>query len=397
VRRLLLSLVLVPFAAFLSAAQHEHGGTGNGVLALDVYVQGSTVDLLLAVDGAQGAELRHQRSTDAGRTWSAPTTIPVAPAGIKKPRRNSDPQVVAVGEHVVVVWTAPGTSRRGGGPLATAVSADGGRTFTPGPNPADDGSTLDHNFTDVVADADGVIYTAWLDARDGAQGLRASRSRDRGRSWDKNVTIDGQSCECCWNRVASFQAGTALVLYRDIPRDMAVAVTRDAGGSWGRASTVGAFGWDIQGCPDVGGGLAATEGAAGRRLHALVFTGKEGALGIHLLSSDDGGLHWSAPMRVTQEKSWRPDLAGSGTKLAAVWDGVRDGVVGVSAAISTDGGATWPEPKRLSQPGATATFPRVVAAGERFLAFWTETPAGGVTTWRMQPLEEGTAKVPRVD
>jgi hypothetical protein len=383
-----------------SAAAHDHGAaTGattpaGAVLALDVYAQGPTVDLLLAVAGGDGTELRHQRSRDAGRTWGAATPVPTAHAGIKKPRRNSDPQIVAVGDQVIVVWTAPGTSRWGGGPLASALSGDGGRTFAPGPNPADDGSTLDHNFTDLAAEPSGVVHAAWLDARDGTQGLRASRTRDQGRTWEKNVTIDAKSCECCWNRVAAFEPGQGLVLYRDVPRDMAVAVSRDSGATWARAATVGAFGWEIEGCPDVGGGLAATEGPGGRALHALVFTGREGAQGIHFLSSGDAGATWSDPRRVTPDKSWRPDLAGQGSRLAAAWDGVRDGALAVSASVSPDGGATWPAAEVLSGPGVSAIFPRVVAAGDRFLVFWTETPPGALSAWRMRALGEPSAASP---
>lgn len=347
-----------------------HGASASGVVSLDVYAQGRTVDLLFAFAAAGGVELRHQRSVDGGESWPVAARLPLAPSALSMPHRGGDPQVVASGPHVLVVWTRPGTSKWGSGPLGTALSADGGATWTIGANPADDGSTEGHGYVDAAADTDGAFHLVWLDSRDGAQGLRATSSKDFGRTWEANRTLDNRTCECCWNRVASPRAGEVWALYRDHdPRDMAVAASQDAGRSWSRRGSAGTFNWKFEGCPHVGGGLAFTGDSA----HALVWTGEEDAAGLHVIGSKDGARTWSQPVRVGDSSAHHPDLAADGSVLAAVWDDPAGTTRAVLASTSVDGGRTWRTARRLSSAGADASHPLVVSvAPGRFLVAWTE-------------------------
>jgi hypothetical protein len=356
-----------------------HSPAGTGVVSLDVYAQGAVLDLLTAVRQGEATELAHQRSRDGGRTWSAPTRLPLGAGGIHPPHRGADAQVAAHGETVVALWTRPGTSRFGSGPLGTALSSDGGRTWRAGPNPADDGSQDGHGYADLIADAAGGFHAVWLDSRDGGQGLRAARSADGGATWSPNATLDGRTCECCWNKLLAAGQRGVRVIYRDKdPRDLAVAATDD-GRTWRRLGPAGAFNWAFEGCPHVGGGLAQTMGA---RLHALAWTGEEAHAGLHLLSSTDGGKSWGPPRRLGPESAHRGDLAGRGRVLAAVWDQPEEGGRAVFAALSPDGGGTWYDPRRLSQPGWNAGFPVVVASGTGFRAFWTESQGDAPARWQ---------------
>jgi hypothetical protein len=361
------------------AATHgPHGGPASGVVGLDVAAHGGFVDVLVAEKRAEGVTLVHVRSTDAGRSWSEPRPVAAA-ARVAAPRRGNDPQIAAAGERLVAVWSAPGTSRWGGGPLATALSDDGGRTWREGPNPADDGSTASHGFADLAADERGALHLVWLDSRDGAQGLRATVSRDRGQTWQRNVTVDERTCECCPNRLLAAPGGLVRVIYRDKgPRDMAVAETRD-GAAWTRVGTAGAFGWQFEGCPETPGALAATRDA----LHALVWTGAEGRAGLHVLRSADGGRTWDEPRRLGGPRAQHGDLASSGGRLAAAWDEVvGSGRVGLGST-SDDGGKTWSAPQLLSSAGASASHPLLAAtAPAAFVAVWTEARAGGPPSWR---------------
>jgi hypothetical protein len=352
---------------------HGPAPTGAGVVGLDVYAQGPIVDVLLAEKAAAGLSLRHRRSRDGGATWSEPRAVP---ADVKSSRRGDEPQIAAVGDRLVVLWTRPANNRFGKGPLATALSADGGATWTGGPNPADDGREDGHAFADLAADAAGTLFVAWLDSRDGAQGLRAAASRDGGRTWEKNASPDTRSCECCWNRVVAGEEG-AYVLYRDRdPRDMALAVTRDAGREWTRRGSVGSFDWQFEGCPEVGGGLVAR---AGGRLDAVVWTGETRHQGVYALGSTDDGRTWSSPVRLGAKAARSPDLARAGSMLEALWE--EKGAV--YAGRSEDDGRSWSAPEKLSGDGVRAVHPYVVATGEdRFLAVWTEREGEG--PWRLQ-------------
>jgi hypothetical protein len=373
-------LVLVSLALVTGLQAHSpHGQGGSGVVGLDVYAQGPLVDLLLARKGADGVRLEHQRSPDGGRTWGPVRTVAAGPAQAATPRRGNDPQIAAAGDKLVALWSAPGTSRFGGGPLATALSTDGGATWQPGPNPADDGSTSHHGFADLLPDAGGRLHLVWLDSRDGAQGLRASLSRDMGRSWEANITVDARTCECCENRLLAPEPSSVAVLYRDKdPRDMAVAVSEDGGRSWSRRGVAGAFGWAFEGCPEVGGALAP---AGGGRMHALVWTGAEAHAGLHVLDGAADGRSFGAPRRLGDVAARHGDLAAHGQRLLAVWDTLEAGRAAVVQSASSDGGRTWEAPRPLSADSVRASHPLVVPTGDgAFLVVWTETtgtePAG---------------------
>ncbi|HEX6736710.1 MAG TPA: sialidase family protein [Vicinamibacteria bacterium] len=354
----------------------------QGVVAFDLTVepQGGALDLLTAVAVPGGFELRHRRSRDGGATWSAEHRLPVAPGDLHSPHRGSDPQIAGFGDRLLAVWTRPGTSSWGSGPLGTAISEDGGATWSAGPNPADDGSTDGHAYIDAAADAKGALHLVWLDNRDGGQGLRAAASSDGGHTWSANRTLDARTCECCWNRVAAPKPGEAIVLYRDKePRDMASAATADGGKAWTPGRAAGAFNWSFEGCPHVGGGLAVDGSAA----HALVWSGSEAQRGLHALESRDGGRSWAETSRVGKPSAHRPDLAASGSKLAAVWDDPGDANRAVYAATSIDGGRSWSGARRLSDPAASASHPVVVAlGGGQFRVAWTEAVGDGPLAWR---------------
>src|SRR5690606_32682217 len=137
------------------------------------------------------------------------------------PHRGMDPRIAASRDRLVAVWTTAGTDAWGSGPLASAFSRDGGRTWEVGPNPSDSGLTTGHGFHDLAADAEGTFHLVWLDSRDGRQGLRYSRSRDGGRTWEANRTLATDTCQCCRNTLATGPGGEVGVLYRyGDPRDM---------------------------------------------------------------------------------------------------------------------------------------------------------------------------------
>jgi hypothetical protein len=373
------------FAVLAAAAAHAGAdGGGAGALGLDLHAQGDVVDLLVAVRAGKDTTLEHRRSRDGGRTWSAPATVPTGAAGLANPHRGADPQLAAAGDRIVVLWTAPGSSPWGSGPLATALSADGGRTWTAGPNPADDRSTGGHGYADLAADPAGAFHAVWLDGRDGGQGLRAAVSDDGGRSWRRNVTVDDRTCECCWNRAIAPAARSVRVIYRDKdPRDLFVAGTEDGGATWSRRGAAGDFRWQFEGCPHVGGGLAQTGDG---RLHALSWTAADGREGQWVLASSDGGRTWTPPARLGGPRAHRGDLAAADRRLAAVWDEASADGSTVLGAVSADGGTGWPAPRVLSEAGASASFPVAAATARGFLACWTQTRGEAAAEWRCAPL-----------
>lgn len=315
------------------------------VTGLDLWSDGRSLHLLLGA----GDRIEHVRSADAGRTWSKPAALPAKPYRTE----TGDIQLAGEGERLLAVWTTAGPGPMKSGPLAAAVSSDGGRTWKPAPAPAAGAGVHGRRFVDV-ARAGGRWHAVWLDRQDNAE-LRYSSWDGKAKAWEPERTLDDDVCECCWNTLAA-EGRTLTVLYRDRqPRDLTLLRSADGGKTWSQPSRPGGFGWAFNGCPHVGGGL--TPGG-----DVLVWTGKEGEEGVYHVSA--GGRK----RRLGGDKSRFGDIAAGGGRLAAVWTEGRS-VVG---ALSADG-RSWSKPERLAEQG---THPRVVAAEGGFRVFWVEKDKG---------------------
>ncbi|HEY1170185.1 MAG TPA: sialidase family protein [Verrucomicrobiae bacterium] len=370
---LTLGLLSLTWQSFTS----EHGEAIKrlGIHSLDVYADGGTMHLLIADYQPNGQPiLLHQRSTDGGKTWSTRTRVDAGIIAPSSPNRGMDAQIAGAGDKLGVVWMIKGTGLFNSGPLVTTISQDGGKTWRVGPNPADDGLTTGHSFSDLCADSAGNFHLAWLDSRDGRQGLRYARSTDGGVSWQKNQTLKPDTCECCWNKLAAGPTGP-LVLFRDKkPRDMALLTSPDGGTQWNKQTTVGNFSWDFNGCPHVGGGLATETKGKTTTTHAVVWTGKAEESGVYHLSSKNN-KSWSKPQRLGTNSARRGDVATGAKGIGIVWEENEDGDIALMFSTSKDG-KKWSKPERIREASTTAAYPRIIGTTDGFHILWTETASG---------------------
>ena len=383
----------------------------SDVTCVDVTESNGTVHLLLGKPtGSDEKQLTfvHVRSDDGGATWSQPVAIPTSHAPPTKLHRGDDPQVAAEGNRLVALWTARGDGPYGSGPIATALSDDGGRTWRPGPSPtaqplpggatparlrpaktesshkhsAGGGTGPGYRFPAAGAARDG-FHVVWIHAIGDERSLRHATLPFGATAWSDATIIDQHICACCWNELKVNADGHLMALYRDQqPSDMALSISRDAGRTWHPAGRAGEFDWAFDGCPHIGGGLALL---ARDRLIATAWTGNGTATGAYVLRRDERGA-WSAPVPLLAESPGRnTDAAACDSGAAIVWDGLADGGQVVYAAFSSDG-AHWPPPRRLSPPGRNAAYPRVVGAGDHFVALWTTYRQDGGTSLHVHVL-----------
>jgi hypothetical protein len=365
--------VALPLSPQPARAEHPHAPT-EGLLSLDVCTHNNRIHLLTGESPGPGApaQLLHRVSTDNGVTWTNPVRVDThcpPPFGL---RRGMDARITAHGDHLLAAWTTAGTDAWGSGPLTTALSEDGGRTWTVGPNPADDRSTTGHGFHALAAEPSGTLHLIWLDSRDGRQGLRHARSSDHGRHWSTNKTLKAATCECCSNALAISPDGTAAALFRDgDPRDLSLAHSTKTDAPWTLRGPAAPFDWRFNGCPHVGGALAFS---TKNTLHAALWTGAEGKTGVYHRSTDSLGSEWSALTKLGSDTASHPDLATSsdGTGVALVWDQPTETRSAIWAATSRDNGLSWSAPIRLSADTADATNPRIVPVTSGYRVFWTQ-------------------------
>ena len=357
---LLSALLCVPPPAFAQAADFAH---------FDVATDGDTIHLLTG-QGKKGTPeipLYHRVSKNGGATWSRPVRVTRDSDRLFANHPGENPTLVAAGNRVVVAWSAPRPNVRHGGQVATALSDDAGATWKPSPSPFE-GVPGSQTFMRLATAGPTALHMVWLDSRDGRQGLRYARSPDGGKTWAKDLALVAQTCDCCWNSIATRADGEVSVLYRGgAPRDMLHMASKD-GATWLPPAPIGGFDWRINACPHVGGALA----VRGQVLHSLVWTGKDGAQGLYHASLPAGAASWSRPRRLGTADAKNADLAAApdGT-LIAVWDepGARGSPL--RTARSRDGGANWSGAETIPA-NSDATHPRLAVTSKGTVTLWFE-------------------------
>ena len=387
------------------------------VTSFDVVESDGSIHLLLgrpAGDEGKVIELCHARSDDGGATWSDPVALPTDHARPARLHRGDDPQLAARGSKLIAIWPAKGQGPFGSGPLGVALSDDAGRTWRPGPTPAAQPLPVDpatppkpepapakpesapsskHKHAappatgpgfrfPAAAAGDDSFHVVWIYALGEERSLRHARLdfAGAGASWSDAVVIDPRICACCWNELKVDPAGSLCVLYRDIsPSDMATATSADRGATWQAAGRPGPFGWQFDGCPHVGGGLAGIQSPAGpTRWVSTVWTGAASSAGAYATAQGQN-TNWENPIPLGSGGR-NTDLAASPKSglVLAVWDqSAGESGQTVLGAFSLDGGATWGSPRQLSAPGQNAAYPRVVPTGDGFFLAWTVYGAEG--------------------
>jgi hypothetical protein len=419
------------------------------VSAFDVTDSGGTVHVVLGrpagADESAGFELSYVRTDDGGVTWSPPVAVPTSHAPPARLHRGDDPRVAARGGHVMVLWTARGDGPFGSGPLACALSDDGGKTWRPGPAPSARALPVPkggwkttsaaapkpagrdsapapaeaaasghvHGRAGHGADAaggrpaastgpgyrfpaaaagDGAFHAVWIHAVGDERSLRHARLDFGADRWSDATVIDEKICACCWNEIKVAPDGAAYVLYRDQePSDMSVASSRDGGATWQRIGHPGQFDWNFDGCPHVGGGLA----LAGDQVLASVWTGETKSAGAYVVSHAGGEWSRATALAAGGTLGRNTDiacLAPSAGGAAAVWDQLTsEGNQAIFVMTSDEAGTKWGAPRRLSSPDENAAYPRVTACAAHWLVVWTAYAPDGTTSLRGRTVEPPAA------
>ncbi len=331
----------------------------------------------LIVALGQGHSLFVARSADDGRTVSAPALATgdrtAHVLGLESP-------ALAVNEagRFGLAWLEIPPDFNGG-QVWYAFSDDGGRTFTPGQLAATDRS----GETTMVALAltnTGDPILAWLNG----SRLRVVRSFDQGRTFQSAQNLDTGSCECCQPQVL-VNGDNVYLAYRSLEptpeagdiRDIVLIRSLDGGQRFAPITRVSDAHWYLSACPIAGPSLA----AFGQDLYVAWMDGRSAPPGtfsrgdVWLARSRDGGVHFSANVRVNPDESQhhtKPAIAvGPDGRLHIVWEVQGDAGAALYYARSDDGGLTAAAP-RVIVSGADGAF------GRPRMPMLTVTPTGQI-------------------
>ena len=326
--------------------------------------------------------LLYARSTDGGKTFSAPTQLN-AKSGDVWGFSVSKPRVVAGANGTLHVFY-PGNDINPTNGKAEAValyarSTDGGRTFstpkrlnemasTDASHLVHGGLTHAHVFGTLATDGKGNVYALWIDTRDmmkeGDSGkVFMAVSRDDGVSFEKDREIlPNDVCPCCQLTAFVDTTGKLYVGSRQVDgkyRDSTVMVSSDGGRNFSPRQRVVGSRWEIEGCPLKPTSVVAANGI----VTAAYYTAGEQPPGAYIVRSVDGGKSWSSPMlahpgAVTSDA---PVLTLAGQTLHLFWHAkLADGIRRVYTRASTDMGATFgPISELPTPPGAASQLPAV--------------------------------------
>jgi BNR repeat-like domain len=270
----------------------------------------------------KGGDLWYLNSPDGGDSFPARVQVNETPHEVMAHGENVPILVLRSMRELYVAWQAR-AGKAEGSVLRLARSIDWGLTFSK-PVPVDPGSETQGFYTMSVSPR-GEVYVAWLDGRDRAAGtgLYIARSTDHGLSFQKSVRVTSKVCPCCRPSLAFGDGATVYISWRGVAhgdiRDVQVASSADAGGTWSEPRGVAEDNWRLNGCPHSGASLA----LLGKRLFVAWHTVRQDSGQLFVAWSDDGGKTFSprVNLRGTVLDANHPRLVAHGGRIGVVFQG----------------------------------------------------------------------------
>ncbi len=221
---------------------------------------------LVAVTFGGGDHVYYAGSRDVGLTFSKP--VVVSTGGKLALGRHRGPRIALLDSGIVISAVVGEKGGGADGDLMAWRSTDQGKTWS-APVPVNDVPGAAREGLHAMAGRGNTLFAVWLDLREKGTRLYGAASTDGGKTWSKNVVVytspDGHICECCHPSVAISRSGTIYAMWRNWlrgSRDMYLAQSDDGGRSFHEADKLGAGTWPLKACPMDGGGLAVSPDGA---------------------------------------------------------------------------------------------------------------------------------------
>ena len=321
----------------------------------------------------------------AALVWSAPRVIPgvqdeIAADGESHPKLAFGPN-----GWVVISYTQP-LAKPYTGMIRMLRSTDAGKTFSAPYTVHADRQEITHRFESVAFDAQGVLHTTWIDKRDlesapkvgkkssytGAAIYR-NESRDGGATFGPDLKLADHSCECCRIAMTPGSDGVMRAMWRHVFESQ----VRDHGfaklDSASELKLVRATydDWHINACPHHGPGLALSLDGG---FHAVWFgmrkQGRDDVAAVRYARlMPDGSPVLASVRALPDERAEHADVLASGARVAVVWRSVDGARSTLKAWLSSDSGQNF---KLLVLGSVTGDndHPRLAQAGERMVVVW---------------------------
>lgn len=389
---LLLALAALVLSGSAAVAQHQHGKLGSAPEAFTA-APAFAPDGTLWLARPMVDRIAVLRSTDLGKTFSAPVMVTPEPMNLDwgpdaRARIAVDPK------GGLIVTFGIFQDKNFNGRAFFARSSDGGATFTrPRPITAD---TTSQRFEIAGIDPAGRVFATWLDKRNIAPARAAGKAYAGAAlayAWEDgeagfggtSIALDN-TCECCRLGLAFAAPGQPVIAFRNIfagsVRDHAVVTFKDAT-TPGPLRRVSVDDWKIEACPHHGPSVAvAPDGSQ----HVAWFTDGKARKGLFYARADSSQAAFG-PLRALSSpdrQPARPYLLSDGRALHLAWKEFDGNKVVVRWQVSRDSGLTWSNARAVSETDDASDHPLLVAQAGRAYLSWLTKAQG----YRLIPLED---------
>lgn len=333
-----------------------------------------------------------QKSADRGGAFGRPVRVNRDPEAIAA-HGESRPKIALGPEgHVYLTWVR-NLGPRFTSHILFSRSTDGGRTFSAPRVVNDNRDVIGHAFDSLAVGRDGKVFIAWLDGRDSDRAKKEGRSftgsslyytwsDDGGRTFRPDKLAAPGTCQCCRLQTVLDESGLPAVMWRHIfpdgIRDHALLRFRDwdTPGEVVRASFEN---WKIDACPHHGPGLA-VDALGG--FHAVWFSNAPGNSGLFYAFGGPEG-RFAAPLRFGGPGAGHPHLTVGNGRVVVVWSEFDGHQNVVYAMTSSNRGASFTEARAVARAEGTADHPFLLRDGDSFYLSW-QTRAGGYRWVRVE-------------
>ena len=300
---------------------------------------------------------------------------------------------------IYMIWR---DDRRGHADIFFARSEDGGKTFTKNLLLNDDTGWAYQGNPSIGVSPEGNVYAAWSDDRNENGDIYFTVSRDRGRSFARNLRLNDDTGRAVQSHptVGAGSGGLVVVAWEDFRNgrsEVYLARSTDAGKTFepNRRVMSGAEG-TVQVSPSIAvdphgrvavawaqfrpqtGPADPPDAAKGETLWWEKV--REGDADIELAVSADGGSHFGPPMQVNDDRSGRPQAFPSvafdprgGIDLA--WEDFRNGQADIYFAQIGTGPVSLRSNQKVNDDTVRALHyhPSLAVDGEgRAYLLWTD-------------------------
>jgi hypothetical protein len=316
-----------------------------------------------------GSTLRFS-NLDEG-SWDAPSTVVVDTEMFVN--WADLPSVISISkDSLLAYWLSYTEDATYSYQVLTAMSDDGGDSWSAPFSPHTDGTPTEHGFVSSYP-APGGTGLLWLDGRNTPDEGMTLRGATLGpdASLSDEILLDELVCDCCQTDIAMTSAGPVAV-YRDRTMDEIrdIYVSRHQDGKWQPGEAVSVDNWMISGCPVNGPSIAAAE-----KLVAVAwFTAADDKSTAKAAFSTNAGKSFSAPVEIsTKSALGHVGVSHIDKKSFAVsWmESEKKGTYAIRLRAMTADGQLG----RIHTVGRTSvarTVPQMVRVGDELILAWND-------------------------